>query len=97
MSDSPLRWGLLSTANINKALITPLRASKRNILTAAASRSLASAEAYTREWKIKRAFGSYEAMLADPEIDVIYNSLPNHLHTEWTIKAMEAGKHVLCE
>jgi D-xylose 1-dehydrogenase (NADP+, D-xylono-1,5-lactone-forming) len=97
MSSSPLRWGLLSTAKINQALITPLRASSRNRLTAVASRSQASAQAYAAEWKIERAFGSYEAMLADPEIDVIYNSLPNHLHTEWTIKAMQAGKHVLCE
>jgi len=97
MSTSPLRWGLLSTAKINKALITPLRASARNHLSAIASRSQASAEAYAREWKIERAFGSYEAMLADPDIDVIYNSLPNHLHAEWTIKAMAAGKNVLCE
>ena len=97
MSDSPLRWGLLSTANINKALITPLRASKRNILTSAASRSQTSAEAYAKKWGIERAFGSYEAMLADPNVDVIYNSLPNYLHAEWTIKAMQAGKHVLCE
>lgn len=97
MSKSPLRWALLSTANINSALITPLRASARNRLTAVASRSQASAEAYATKWKIERAFGSYEAMLADPDIDVVYNSLPNHLHAEWTIKAMQAGKHVLCE
>jgi predicted dehydrogenase len=97
MNTTPLRWGLLSTAHINKALITPLRASARNHLSAVASRSQASAEAYAREWKIERAFGSYEAMLADPDIDVVYNSLPNHLHAEWTIKAMAAGKNVLCE
>jgi predicted dehydrogenase len=97
MTDKPLRWGLLSTANINRALITPLRASKRNILTAVASRSQASAEAYAAKWNITHAFGSYEAMLADPDIDVVYNSLPNHLHAEWTIRALEAGKHVLCE
>lgn len=92
-----LNWGLLSTARINRALIKPLRASKRTRLLGAASRSQASADAYTREWDIPRAYGSYEAMLADPEIDVIYNSLPNHLHAEWTIKALHAGKHVLCE
>ncbi len=97
MSSSPLRWGLLSTANINRALITPLRASTRNILTSVASRTQASADVYARKWEIDRAFGSYESMLADPDIDVIYNPLPNHLHAEWTIKAMEAGKHVLCE
>jgi xylose dehydrogenase (NAD/NADP) len=97
MTDSPLRWGLLSTANINSALIKPLRASSRNRLTAVASRSQASAEAYAKVWKIGQVFGSYEAMLADPDIDVIYNPLPNHLHAEWTINAIEAGKHVLCE
>ncbi|MBL8061683.1 MAG: Gfo/Idh/MocA family oxidoreductase, partial [Anaerolineales bacterium] len=92
-----LNWGLLSTAKINQALIKPLRASKRTRLLAVASRSLSSAETYAREWNIPRAHESYEALLADPEVDVIYNSLPNHLHAEWTIKALRAGKHVLCE
>lgn len=93
----PLNWGLLSTARINRALIPPLRASKRTRLLGVASRSLSSAEAYAREWRIPKAYGSYEDLLADPEIDVIYNSLPNHLHAEWTVKALHAGKHVLCE
>ena len=97
MTTKTLRWGLLSTARINKALIPPLQLSKRNKLLAVASRSQEKADAYSREKKIKRAYGSYEALLADPEIDVIYNPLPNHLHAEWTIKAVEAGKHVLCE
>lgn len=97
MTNQPLKWGLLSTAKINRALITPLRASPRNRLAAVASRSQASADAYAREWSIPTAHGSYEALLADPEIDVIYNPLPNHLHKEWTIKALAAGKHVLCE
>ena len=92
-----LNWGLLSTAKINHALIKPLNASKRTRLLAVASRSQSSADAYARENKIPRAHGSYEALLSDPEIDVIYNSLPNHLHAEWTIKALRAGKHVLCE
>ncbi len=92
-----LNWGLLSTAKINQALIKPLNASKRTRLLAIASRSQSSADAYARENKIPRAYGSYEALLADPEIDVIYNSLPNNLHAEWTIKALRAGKHVLCE
>jgi len=97
MSAKLLNWGLLSTARINRSLIPPLRASKRNQLLAVASRSQESADAYARKWKIPRTHGSYEALLADPEIDVIYNPLPNHLHAEWTIKAVEAGKHVLCE
>ncbi len=97
MANKVLNWGLLSTARINNALIPPLRASKRNRLLAVASRTQESAEQYAREKKISRAHGSYESLLADPEIDVIYNPLPNHLHAEWTIKAVEAGKHVLCE
>lgn len=97
MTNKVLNWGLLSTARINRALIPPLRSSKRNQLLAVASRTQETADTYAREWKIPRTHGSYEALLADPEIDVIYNPLPNHLHAEWTIKAVEAGKHVLCE
>jgi predicted dehydrogenase len=92
-----LRWGLLGTARINRALIPPLRVSPRNRVTTVASRDRAKAEAYAREWGIPRAHGSYEALLADAEVDVIYNPLPNHLHAEWTIRALQAGKHVLCE
>ncbi len=92
-----LNWGLLSTARINRALIPPLQVSKRNHLLAVGSRSQETADAYAKEKKIERAYGSYEALLADPDIDVIYNPLPNHLHADWTIKAVEAGKHVLCE
>jgi len=92
-----LRWGLLSTARINRVLLPPLRASTRNELTAVASRDLNRAKAYADERKIPRVFASYEALLADPDVDVIYNPLPNSLHAEWTIKAAEAGKHVLCE
>lgn len=95
--DKPLNWGLLSTARINRALIPPLHASKRTRLLAVASRSQSAADAYAREWNIPRAHGSYESLLADPEIDVVYNPLPNHLHAEWTVKALRAGKHVLCE
>ena len=97
MNKKPLNWGLLSTARINRSLIPALRASKRNHLLAVASRSQESADAYAGKWKIPRGYGSYADLLADPEIDVVYNSLPNHLHAEWTIKAVEAGKHVLCE
>ena len=97
MTHQIVRWGLLSTAQINRALIPPLRTSERNQLSAVASRSMEQAESYAREWDIPRAHGSYEALLEDPEVDVIYNPLPNHLHAEWTIKALRAGKHVLCE
>ena len=92
-----LRWGLLSTARINRAVITPIRASKRSELVAVASRSQANADAYAREWEIPRAFGSYEALLADPDINAVYIGLPNHLHAEWSIKCAAAGKQVLCE
>ena len=97
MPASILRWGLLSTAHINRNLLGPLRASKRNKLLAVASRSQDGADEYARKNKVKRSYGSYADLLADPEIDVIYNPLPNHLHAEWTIKAVQAGKHVLCE
>jgi len=92
-----IRWGILSTAKINEALIDPLRQAERSELTAVASRNLEKAQAYGREKGIPKAYGSYEALLADPEIEVIYISLPNALHCEWTVKAAEAGKHVLCE
>ncbi len=97
MADTPLRWGILGTARINRMLIPPLRVSPGNRLVAVASRELARAEAYAREWEIGRAVAPYEALLADPEIDAVYIPLPNHLHAEWTIKAARAGKHVLCE
>ena len=96
MSDK-IRWGLLSTANINDALIDPIRQAERSELVAVASRDQAKGAAYAQEKGIARVFGSYEAMLADPDVDVIYNPLPNLLHAEWTVKAAEAGKHVLCE
>jgi predicted dehydrogenase len=97
MSDRVLRWGLLGTARINRMLVPPLRASRRNRLLAVASRDRGRAGAYAREWGIERAHGSYEALLADPEIDAVYVPLPNHMHAEWTIRAARAGKHVLCE
>jgi predicted dehydrogenase len=92
-----LRWALLSTAKINEALIEPIRQGPRSELAAVASRDPERAQAYADQWGIPKAHGSYEALLADPEIDVIYNPLPNSLHAEWTIRAAEAGKHVLCE
>jgi D-xylose 1-dehydrogenase (NADP+, D-xylono-1,5-lactone-forming) len=92
-----LRWGLLSTAAINRAVIPPLRASRRSELFGVASRDLDKAGDYAAQWDIPRFYGSYEEMLADPEVDVIYNPLPNHIHAEWTVQACLAGKHVLCE
>ncbi len=92
-----LRWGLLSTAGINRALIGPIREAERSDLVAVSSRTQSRADAYAREWEIPTAYGSYEALLEDAEVDVVYISLPNTLHAEWTVKAAEAGKHVLCE
>jgi D-xylose 1-dehydrogenase (NADP+, D-xylono-1,5-lactone-forming) len=92
-----LRWGLLSTARINARLIPAIRAGARSELTAVASRTLDRAQAYAAEWTIPRALGSYEALLNDPAIDIVYIPLPNSLHVVWTVRALEAGKHVLCE
>ncbi len=92
-----VRWGLLSTANINRRLIPAIRESARGDLVAVASRTLESAATYAKEWDIPQAFGSYEAMLQSDAIDAVYISLPNHLHAEWAIIAMQQGKHVLCE
>jgi len=92
-----IRWGLLSTARINRRLIPPIRKSKYGTLTAIASRDLSRAQAYAAEWQIPRAFGSYEALLASDEVDAVYISLPNHLHAEWSVRALQSGKHVLCE
>jgi len=92
-----LRWGLLSTARINHALAAGARESAAAEIVAVASRERARAEAHARELGVERVHGSYEALLADPEVDAVYVSLPNALHVEWTVRALEAGKHVLCE
>jgi len=92
-----LQVGLLGTARINGALIPALRASPRSRLLGVASRNAERAAAYAREWGIERAFPSYDAMLADSEIQAVYIPLPNALHAAWTIRAARAGKHVLCE
>jgi predicted dehydrogenase len=97
VSDRVLRWGLMGTARINRMVIPPLRSSAGNRLLAVASREPAKSAAYAKEWGVERAHGSYEALLADPEIDAVYIPLPNHLHAEWTIRSARAGKHVLCE
>ena len=92
-----VRWGLLSTADINKDLIPAIRASERGELVAVASRSQEAATAYAKKWEIPTAFSSYQEMLDFDEIDAVYIGLPNHLHAEWTVKALQSGKHVLCE
>src|SRR5947207_2223642 len=94
---SRVKWGIVSTADINRRVIPGAQASGKVDLVAVASRDRARAEAYAREWEIPGAYGSYEGLLADPEIEAVYISLPNTLHAEWSIKALEAGKHVLCE
>jgi xylose dehydrogenase (NAD/NADP) len=94
---SRLRWGLLSTARINRLIIPAIRASARSEVTTVASRTRERGETYAAEWNIPRVLDSYEALVGDPEIDVIYIGLPNSLHVEWTVQALEAGKHVLCE
>jgi xylose dehydrogenase (NAD/NADP) len=93
----PVKWGILSTARINRSIIPPAHASEKTALVAVASRDRARAEEYAAEWEIPRAYGSYESLLADQEIEAVYISLPNNLHVEWSIRAVEAGKHVLCE
>ena len=93
-----LRWGVLSTAAIGlKKVIPAMQQGELTHIAAIASRDHAKAEEAARTLGIEKIYGSYEDLLADPQIDVIYNPLPNHLHVPWTIKAAEAGKHVLCE
>jgi predicted dehydrogenase len=94
---APVRWGILSTARINRRLIPAAHESGKAELVGVASRDQATAEEYARQWEIPRAYGSYEALLADEDIEAVYISLPNSLHVEWSIRALEAGRHVLCE
>lgn len=92
------RWGIISTANIGpRALIPALQASSIAEIAAVASRNVENAVEFAKRFAIPKAYGDYQALLEDDAIDVIYNPLPNHLHKEWSIKAAEAGKHVLCE
>ncbi len=92
-----VKWAIMSTANINRKVIPAAHASSKIELVAVASRDQARAAQYAKTWEIPRAYGSYDALLADPEVEAVYISLPNSLHCEWAIKALEAGKHVLCE
>jgi predicted dehydrogenase len=93
-----VRWGILSTAAIALRRVIPaMQQGEWSVVTGIASRDRAKAEEAASKLEIPKVYGSYEELLADPEIEAIYNPLPNHLHVPWSIKAAEAGKHVLCE
>jgi predicted dehydrogenase len=93
-----VRWGVLGAAAIAiKKVIPGMQKSEYSTITAIASRDLQKAKAAAAQCGVEKAYGTYEELLADPEIDAIYNPLPNHLHVSWSIRAAEAGKHVLCE
>jgi len=98
MSDLKVGWGVLSTTNIGKKAVNPaIQASSNGELVAVASREEERARAFAQETGVATAYGSYQALLEDDRIEAIYNPLPNSLHKEWTIRAVERGKHVLCE
>lgn len=93
-----LRWGVMSTANIAVNAVMPaIEGSETGALAAVASRDHAKAKAVADHFDVNKAYGSYEELLNDADIDAVYIPLPNHLHREWVIRAAEAGKHVLCE
>ena len=92
-----VRWGILSTARINLPVIAAARVSDRCEVVAVGSREQARADDYAREHGIERAHGTYDALLEDPDVEAVYISLPNSMHVEWTVRALDAGKHVLCE
>src|ERR1051325_5025384 len=93
-----VRWGVLGAARIAVNRVIPaMQKGQWSEITAIASRDLTRAQATARELGIPKAYGSYEDLLRDPEIEAVYNPLPNHLHVPWSIRAAEAGKHVLCE
>ena len=94
---TPLRWGILSTALINTKLLAGAALSSDTEIAAVASRDPGRARAFADRWGIRRAYGSYSDLLADPDVEAVYIPLPNGLHHEWTMRALAAGKHVLCE
>ena len=96
--DPPLRWGMLSTANIAAGQVIPaLHAAAGHDIVAVGSRDLDRATTFSAEHDCGTPYGSYEELLADPNVEAVYIGLPNHLHVDWSIAALEAGKHVLCE
>jgi predicted dehydrogenase len=95
---SKIKWGIISTAKIARVHVIPgIQAGRYCEVYAIASRNLKTAQAVAKDLAIPKAYGSYEELLADPNVQAVYNPLPNHLHVPWSIKAAEAGKHVLCE
>ena len=97
MMNKKLRWGVLGVAGIVDRLLEPLQTARTSDLQAIASRNIEKSRAYATKNGIPHAFGSYEELLANPKIDAVYIPLPNHMHDEWTRKAADQGKHVLCE
>ena len=93
----PVKWGILSTADINGKLLAGAAESDDVEVVAVASRNLARAEDFARTWGIDRAYGTYDELLADQDVEAVYIPLPNMMHREWSIRSLEAGKHVLCE
>ncbi len=92
-----VKWGILSTADINRKLLAGAAESDDVEVVAVGSRDLSRAQEYARTWGIERAYGTYDELLADPDVEAVYIPLPNTMHSEWSIRALEAGKHVLCE
>jgi predicted dehydrogenase len=92
-----VKWGIMSTARINRLFLAGAREASDAEVVAVASRDRAAAERYARDHGIDRAHGGYEAVLGDPEVEVVYISLPDALHLKWSVRALDAGKHVLCE
>src|SRR5215210_7415095 len=93
-----IRWGILSTAKIAREKVIPAtRRSELGTVVAIASRDLSHAKAVAAQLGIERAYGSYDELLADGEVDAVYIPLPNHMHVPWSVRALQAGKHVLCE
>lgn len=97
MSIEPLRWGILSTARINTKVLTGAGLTAASDIVAIASRDARRADEFARRWSIPRSYGSYDTLLDDEDIEAVYVPLPNALHHPWTMRALEAGKHVLCE
>ena len=93
----PVQWGVMSTAQINEKLLAGARQTDALAILAVASRDVESARQYALVHSIERAYGGYDALLSDPDVEAVYISLPNSLHLEWSVRALQAGKHVLCE